>query len=254
MSRSNKGKLASFLNGKGFYAALALCLVGAGTAAWVVVDKTLGSITDTPSASPQSSVISEESSWGFPELEEAGKPKPNVEISSGSSSSEQTASSSSEEQPNAGEVYEQQTLSLEPQISAYALPIKSAEVFNQYSNGELVKNTTLDKWCTHDGIDIKADKGTDVLCIAKGTVSRVYDNGIWGKTVEVSHNDGKLVSIYSGLAKEVAVKEGDAVTTAQVIGQVGDTNLAEAKLESHLHFAMKQDGKFIDPLKTMGKL
>ncbi|RPF43221.1 peptidase M23-like protein [Hydrogenoanaerobacterium saccharovorans] len=252
--KSNKGRLANFLNGKGFYAALALCLVGAGTAAWVVVDKTLGSITGTPSSSSsQSSIVSEESSWGFPELEEAGTPKPNVEVSSGSSSSEQTASSSSEAQPAAGEVYEQQMLSLEQQTSAFALPIKSAEVFNQYSNGELVKNTTLDKWCTHDGIDMKAAKGTDVLCVADGKVSRVYDNGIWGKTVEVSH-ENKLVSIYSGLAKDVAVKEGDAITIAQPIGKVGDTNLAEAKLESHLHFAMKQDGKFVDPLKTMGKL
>ncbi len=249
-----KNSLSNFLNGKGFYAALALCLVGAGTAAWVVVDKTLGSITE-PSAPPEaSSIVEEDASWGFPEqLEEAGKEKSGIEISSSSSSSESTSSSSPEQSSAAPEPSEQQTLSLEPQISAFALPIKSAEVFNQYSAGELVKNTTLDKWCTHDGIDLKAEVGTEVLCAADGTVSRIYDNGIWGKTIEVSHA-GELTSIYSGLEKEVMVKEGDTVAVGQAIGRVGETNLAEAKLEPHLHFAMKQAGKFVDPLQTMGKI
>lgn len=252
MSRNKKGIFSNFLNGKGFYVALALCLVGAGTAAWVTVDKTLGSIT-APESTSQGSTASGESSWGFPALEEAGKAKSNIEISSASSLPEQTSSSSSEASSDVGAVYEPQQLSLEPQISAYALPIEFAEVFNQFSNGDLVKNTTLDKWCTHDGIDLKADKGTQVLCVAEGVVSRVYDNGVWGKTVEVSHAE-KLVSLYSGLAAEVPVKEGDTVALTQVLGTVGESNLAEAKLESHLHFAMKQDGKFVNPLTVMGKI
>lgn len=252
MNNNRKGKFTKMLKGKGFYAALALCLVGAGTAAWVVVDKTLGSIT-APAEPIASSSSSEEASWGFPDLEETEKAEPNIQMESASSSSEQTAPSSSEPESPAGEVYEPQQLAQEPQTSVFALPVASAEVFNQFSAGELVKNTTLDKWCTHDGIDFSAERGTEVLCIGNGTVTRVYDNGIWGRTVEVDHGD-QLVSIYSGLSKEVSVKEGDEVTIQQVLGTVGDTNLAEAKLESHLHFAMKQGTAFVNPLEVMGKL
>ena len=57
---------------------------------------------------------------------------------------------------------------------AYSLPVMS-EVFNPYSGGELVKNVTLNDWRTHDGIDIKAAKGTDVMACADGTVAKIYD-------------------------------------------------------------------------------
>ena len=33
-----------FISGKGFYLALAVCLAGAGAAAWVAVDKTIQSV------------------------------------------------------------------------------------------------------------------------------------------------------------------------------------------------------------------
>lgn len=252
MNKNNKSKFSGFLNGKGFYAALALCLVGAGTAAWVVVDKTLGSITEPPAPS-QISAESGEASWGFPDTEETGKSKADIQISSDSSSSEQTSSSSPEPPPAAAEQYEQPVLSPERQISVYALPITSAEVFNQFSGKEMVLNSTLNKWCTHNGIDLKAAAGSEVLCTADGVVSRVYSNGIWGQTVEVTHAD-ELISIYCGLNKEVPVHEGDAVTINQPLGTLGETNLAEAKLESHLHFAMKQADKYVSPLETMGML
>ncbi|MEG1953933.1 MAG: M23 family metallopeptidase [Hydrogenoanaerobacterium sp.] len=252
MNRNDKGNFSNFLNGKGFYVALALCLVGAGTAAWVVVDKTLGSITEPPAA-PQASEASEAKSWSFPSAEEAGKAKTDIEMPSASSLPPQSSSSSAEVQLPAPKQYEQQALAPKQPISVYALPITSAEVFNKFSEKELVKNSTLGKWCTHDGIDLKAAKGTEVLCTADGTVVRVYDNGLWGKTVEVNHAD-ELTSIYCGLSKDVPVHEGDSVKINQPLGTLGDSNLAEAKLESHLHFAMKQGGSYVNPLKVMGIL
>ena len=260
MSMNKNSRFSRFVNGRGFYVALALCLVGAGTAAWVVVDRTLGTITDngTPSSSmaPSTSSASSISSTvaDFPTVEEeVDAAASNIEISSASSSSERTVSFSSEPQSVESEPSEQPVLSPEQQISAFVLPVNSAEVFNAYSAGELVKNTTLNKWSTHDGIDFKAALGTSVMAVADGTVTRIYDDGIWGRTVEISHASG-LTSIYSGLSKETTVEQGAEVMVSQPIGTVGDTNLAEAKLQSHLHFAMKRDGKFVDPLETMGKL
>lgn len=252
MNSKRNSKFARFVNGKGFYVALALCLVGAGTAAWVVVDRTLGTITESSSVPPQSTSSTAPS---FPQAEEeqVGGMAPDIEVPSASSSSSQTPSSSSEPQSVSSAPSEQQTLLPDAQISAFVLPVSSAEVFNAYSAGELVKNTTLNKWSTHDGVDFKATVGTQVMSVADGTVQRIFTDGIWGRTIEVSHAGG-LTSLYSGLSAETAVAEGDSVIAGQLLGVVGDTNLAEAKLQSHLHFSMKQDGKYVDPLKAMGKL
>ena len=59
--------------------------------------------------------------------------------------------------------------------------------------------------------------------------------------------DKGITTIYSGLAPEVPVKVGDEVKSGDVIGTLGETNLAETDKASHLHFAMKENGKFIDP-------
>ena len=43
--------LGKFLLGRGFYAALAVCVIGAGAAAWVIVDRTIDSFTAPPAES-----------------------------------------------------------------------------------------------------------------------------------------------------------------------------------------------------------
>ena len=46
----SESPVGKFLLGKGFYAALAVCVLGAGAAAWVIVDKTIDSFTGQPPA------------------------------------------------------------------------------------------------------------------------------------------------------------------------------------------------------------
>ncbi len=75
-------KMKKFLSGKGFYIALAVCLVGAGAASWVAIDSSLKGLDEGQSiAVPQeSSEVNED--WGFPELEETNEEQSDVEISS----------------------------------------------------------------------------------------------------------------------------------------------------------------------------
>ena len=73
---------------------------------------------------------------------------------------------------------------------------------------------------------------------------------LWGTVVEISH-EGNVTTIYSGLAPEVSLKTGDEVKAGDVIGKLGETNLAEVDKDSHLHFAMKENGKFIDPMTKL---
>lgn len=133
---------------------------------------------------------------------------------------------------------------------AFVMPIEG-EVFGVFSQGELVRNVTLGEWRTHDGIDIKAAKGTPVRATADGVVSRVYDDPMWGTVVEITHAGG-LTSITSGLDPAVAVSQGDTVRVEDTIGVVGSV-LAEISMDSHIHFGMKEDGKWVDPITTMGK-
>lgn len=256
-SFNQKSKFSKFMEGKGFYIALAICVIGAGTAAWVAVDKTMSRIDESndrvisQQQSPSSNVSSSQAQFGFPDLEEAGKAQSGVNVPSSSSASSSTpASSSSAASSSAQEVSEQVAAQPAPQAASFVLPL-SGEIFNPYSAGELVKNTTLKEWRTHDGIDIKAEKGATVMCVSSGKVSAVIDDALLGMTVEVLHPNG-MTSVYCGLDKKTSVKQGDTVQTGQALGTLGDIP-CEIASDTHLHFAMKQDGKWIDPLKAMGK-
>lgn len=245
-----KSKFSKFMEGKGFYIALTICVVGAGTAAWVAVDKTMTRIDTAPSPSISQQATSEPS-YGFPDLEEAGKPQPGVSKPSSSSASSSSAASSSSKTASASSTPSVAAKAQPtPQPSSFVLPI-SGEIFAPYSSGELVKNVTLKEWRTHDGIDIKADVGTPVKSVCDGTVTTVRNDPLLGTTVEIMHHD-EIASIYCGLEQKVSVKQGDTVKVGQVIGTVGEIP-CEVALDPHLHFAMKQSNNWVDPLKAMDK-
>lgn len=130
-------------------------------------------------------------------------------------------------------------------LTGFVLPVEG-EIINPYSNGEMVKSLTLNDWRTHDGVDIAADKGTPVKACNSGTVESVSIDPLWGTTVVLSHTDGTK-SYYMGLDKSVPVSKGQQVALGEVIGNVGDTAEIEQALPSHLHFAMKKNGNWVDP-------
>ena len=113
---------------------------------------------------------------------------------------------------------------------------------------ELVYNKTLGDWRTHNGVDLAAEAGEPVKAAALGRVSAVYQDAVWGWTVEVS--DGSRVYRYQGL-EAPAVQADDEVHAGDVLGKVGRVP-AEAKLPSHLHFEVRQDGSCVDPETALG--
>ena len=111
-----------------------------------------------------------------------------------------------------------------------------------------VFSDTLKEWRVHTGIDISTDEGAEVFSAAEGVVTKVYSDPFLGKTVEVTH-EGDIVSVYANLSSsDIAVKEGDTVTSGALIGYVGDTSLSELADEAHLHFAIKVGGVSVNPL------
>ena len=76
---------------------------------------------------------------------------------------------------------------------------------------------------TIKGINLQSQIGTDVKAAADGVVSLVENSGVEeGMVVEIKHANG-LKTRYGNLNENVSVKEGDKVSTNQVIGTVGDT-------------------------------
>lgn len=129
------------------------------------------------------------------------------------------------------------------------LPVKG-EVSHPFSNGELVKSETLGVWKTHDGCDILCEYGTDVQSMSTGIVKEISEDPLWGVTVIVEQANGLEVH-YCGLAKELKVKTGQNVKQGEILGVTGDTCQAEIVQQPHLHLAVKQGGKWIDPMSIV---
>ena len=55
---------------------------------------------------------------------------------------------------------------------SFAAPV-SGEIIKDYAMETLVYSETLDEWCTHSGIDIKAEKASVVAAAEKGTVESI---------------------------------------------------------------------------------
>ncbi len=252
MSNTPNGNFAKFLAGKGFYAVLAVCLVGAGTAAWIAVDRTVDSIEENNNniVNEHKNSQSQNEEWDFPPAEETEKPQTNIEVSQEPSSSAPKSSSSQEAYSPPVKQSEEPVQSTDSQILSYVMPI-DGEIINPYSGDKLIKDVTLNEWRTHNGIDIKAPQGTDVVAVADGVVSDIYNDKVWGMVIEISHADGN-VSVYAGVMPEAEIEKGAEVSMSDKIG-VTDKVPGEIALDPHLHFAIKVDGVEVDPLLAMGK-
>jgi murein DD-endopeptidase MepM/ murein hydrolase activator NlpD len=107
-------------------------------------------------------------------------------------------------------------------------------------------NQTMNWWETHKCIDIEAPLGTPVLATFAGTVQKVYFHPTEGQQITLRHRDG-LETVYSNLAREVLVTEGQAVTKGQEIATVGQTQKSEFSKTPHLRIEVYKDGVRIDP-------
>ena len=133
-----------------------------------------------------------------------------------------------------------------PSVLEVCLPVNGQTVM-EYAMQCLSYNPTTRDWRTHDGIDLAAEAGTSVKAAAAGTVYSVFQDDTHGTTVVIRHDNG-FVTEYASLNTDVMVSAGDTVTMGQTIGYVGNTALLENALGDHLHFAVSQNGKSIDPM------
>lgn len=199
------------LKGKGYYIALGLCAVAIGISGYLYYQNTNN---------------------------EADDPKIQVSV---------TTPNITEDGPSATNPPD----ATKPQQSDTKLPLKptrpvSGDTVAGYAMEALQYNQTTRDWRVHNGIDIAAQAGTEVLAAADGTVYTVFEDDTMGTTVVLRH-DGGYVTKYASLDKAVSVTVGQHVTSGTVIGKVGNTALLETAIGDHLHFSVTCDGKSVDP-------
>ncbi len=138
------------------------------------------------------------------------------------------------------------TVDVTPEAPRLVVSPLVGEEVAAFSVDELKYNETLGDWRTHDGIDIAAEVGTQVLAACSGMVTQVIDDDLMGTSVTIAH-DGGYETVYSNLQSVPTVSEGQEVSAGEVIGSVGCTSIAEFAVPAHLHFAVTKDGVPCDP-------
>lgn len=96
----------------------------------------------------------------------------------------------------------------------------------------------------HSGIDIPAPRGTQIVAAYSGQIAWSYYSNSAGNWVGIDHGDG-IITVYMHMSKRL-VNEGDWVEKGQVIGLVGSTGRSTG---NHLHFSVRKNGTYVDPLQ-----
>ena len=103
---------------------------------------------------------------------------------------------------------------------------------------------------THEGMDFKTPIGTPVIVSRSGKVTQVnWNHAANGNCIEVRFADG-VIARYLHL-NETDVKPDESVTAGQIIGKTGNTGRSTGP---HLHYALEQGGKVLDPVAYHGTL
>lgn len=132
----------------------------------------------------------------------------------------------------------------------FVLPMETFTVGQLCSLDQLVYNSSMNQYATHNGMDFLCDEGTEVFSIADGTVLSVTVTELDATVIIIEH-DGGYTSTYKGLNSETSVTDGDTVSAGDVIGTVASSMPRERSEGPHLHLEVTLDGELIDPLTVL---
>jgi len=100
----------------------------------------------------------------------------------------------------------------------------------------------------HNGVDFAASTGTPVWAAADGRVTWAGPKGPNGNLVSIEHEGGYMTH-YAHLHRiQRGIRRGVQVEQRQLIGAVGTTGRSTGP---HLHFGLKRNGRFLDPMEVL---
>ena len=208
-----------FIEGRGFYVALAACLLATGGIAVATFGETLFVSQDKDEVS-----------------------------SSIERPVEQIVTGEPEDRTTTTTVPKTTTTTAAKAADLFVLPMGNT-LLKPYSDGAPIYSETMKDWRTHDGADFVGEDGQEIRALADGTVTAVSTHPLWGGCVTIDHGLG-VVSYYFGV--EPSVQQGKTVTVGSPIGTLSTAH-CEAGERDHLHLEMTVDGVRVDPVKTIGR-
>lgn len=104
------------------------------------------------------------------------------------------------------------------------------------------------KRALHKGIDLAVPTGTQIYAPADGTVVNIWYDKTCGNGLKIAHGMG-YETVYCHL-QSVNVTNGAKVQKNSVVALSGNTG---GSTGPHLHYAIKKDGKFINPSDLIGR-
>ena len=226
-------RVGDFMEGKGFYIVLFLCVAAIGISGYFLFSGML---------SKELSAQEGQQTMGQTQVEEPATTPTVPQV---------TTEPQAPVTPTTPPADAEPTEELEDQPTAFLWPVQG-EILRDYSLEVFAYDETMGDWRTHTGMDFSIDQGAQVTAISDGTVASIEDDPLMGVTVVVDHGDG-LTSVYANLSEGPTAVVGDAVTAGTVLGKVGQTALSETALPSHLHFEMRQDDVSIDPMQFLSR-
>ena len=228
-----KSKFKRFLSGKGFYVALAVCLVAV---CGVAVGTFINSLPQLSSdSSNPASVVSV-----TPTTKEKPVDKPVTNIPDDRTTTTQAPTTTGKTTAvNVGPT----------PAELFVLPL-SNEVLTEFSDGKQVYSKTMADWRTHNGVDFKGEKGQKIKALADGTILSIENDALWGKVVTIDHGFG-IKSRYCGI-EPGDIEKGQKVEVSEVIGTLGDIP-CELLDGPHLHLEITVNGAYTDPVEAIGR-
>lgn len=94
----------------------------------------------------------------------------------------------------------------------------------------------------HNGVDMAAPSGSNILAAADGTVIAATYNATMGNYIMIDHGGG-LYTIYMH-ASALYVSSGATVSKGDLIAAVGSTGRSTGP---HLHFGVRLNGQYVSP-------
>lgn len=95
----------------------------------------------------------------------------------------------------------------------------------------------------HNGVDMAAPKGTDILAAYSGEVVAATYNSTMGNYVMMNHGND-FYTIYMHASK-LCVSPGDIIVEGEKIAEVGSTGRSTGP---HLHFGVRKNGEYVNPM------
>jgi murein DD-endopeptidase MepM/ murein hydrolase activator NlpD len=124
-------------------------------------------------------------------------------------------------------------------------PLKYNRISSHFSNSRLHPILKIKR--PHHGVDYAAPKGTPVVAVGDGVVTKAGYSGGAGNMVKIKHNSNYETAYLHFWKYGEGIKTGVRVKQGQVIGYVGSTGHSTGP---HLDFRFYKNGVAVDPLKV----